>query len=147
MQLVGRGHAGIDRHLVNHLGQFFGGQRVEHLSGLNAAVIADPQIISDETGRQGMVAGDHDGADAGGLGRGHGRFHFRPWRIDHAHQANDRQLALQLILRRIDPLHADTQHAHTVLGHLLVGLVNPLAPAVIQRLRFAPNPDKAADLQ
>jgi hypothetical protein len=71
---------------------------VEHLAGFDAAVVGDAQVVGDEAGRQGMVAGDHDGADAGGFGGGHGGFDLRPRRVNHAHQANDGQVALQRLV-------------------------------------------------
>ncbi len=42
----------------------------------------------------GIIAGDHNGADARAAGFFQGRFHFRAGRVDHAHQSGEDQALL-----------------------------------------------------
>ena len=141
------------------------------LPGQNAAIIGDAQLVGDLARRQRMIAGDHDGPDAGDLARRPPpRVTSGSRRIDHADQPDEDQVALQLrrrdarrrrigqrlggageVVERLvrlllDRLERDAQHAHALAGQLFVGGSDALAPRRVQRLGVIDRPNAAGDL-
>ena len=69
-----------------------------------------------------VVAGDHNGTDAGGNALGHSGLGLLPGRIHHGDQAQEAQvvLVLQADSRRIHPAAGKGQHTQPLLGELFV---------------------------
>ena len=90
------------------------------------AVRQDTQLLGDGHGGIHMVAGDHDGADAGAAALGNGVPHLGAHRVDHAAEAGEAELLLQVLRLKIHglfrpvPLGAG-QHPQGPVGHGLVG--------------------------
>ena len=73
-----------------------------HASGARAPVTArasvgDAELLGDDRGGLRMIAGDHDRADAGALRASHGLRRLVPWRIDHADQSGEDEVALDAL--------------------------------------------------
>ena len=92
-----RRHASVDgdfrRRLVERI---VAGQRVQLVAGQRlAALFDDAQVGGDASRGERMVAGDHDGTDAGPMRFGDGGTHFGARRIDDADHAHPDQFGLQ----------------------------------------------------
>ncbi len=61
----------------------------EILAGQHPAIAGDAQFTGDVLCGEGMVAGNHDWADARSLTGGHGIFHFGPGRVNNADQPQE----------------------------------------------------------
>ena len=96
LELVLRGHTGVDGDLGGGLVELLvGGQRVQLVAGQRLAVLGDnAEVGGDAGGGQRVVAGDHDGADAGAAGLGHGVAHLGARRVDDADHAGPDQVVL-----------------------------------------------------
>jgi hypothetical protein len=101
--------------------------------------LADDAQIAGDVGRcQGVVAGDHHGADTRRAALGHRFADLTARRIDHADHAHKSQVDLQIVLgRRIRPglqrAQGHAQHAHAIAGQAVVGVLDAAAPGVVQR--------------
>ena len=85
----------------------------------------DADAAGDGLGREPVVAGDHDDADAGAEGLVDRRAHFRPRRVDHADQAEEGQVGLDRVRRVVGELVrqaalADGEHAQRLARHGVV---------------------------
>ena len=87
-----------------------------------------------------MIAGDHDGANAGALGTRHGLFGFLARRINHADQAQEDEFLLEIriyfvVFKRVRGQFArgDAQRAQRLAGEFFAQLQDVRPPLVGQR--------------
>ena len=85
-ELVFGGDAGVNGDFQHGRFKLLLTHLVEHDPRFDTAVVANAQIVGDKVGREGVVARNHNGADARLAAGGHGRFHFGAGRVYHAHQ-------------------------------------------------------------
>jgi len=119
-------HPGVDAVVVDGLIQLLVADLVELSAGDGLVVVLqDAQLLGDGHGGVPVVAGDHHGADAGGLALGDGGLHLGADGVDHARQPQEGQVVLQgrrgLILGHlvIAALRGG-QHTEGLIGHGLV---------------------------
>ncbi len=123
--------------------QLLVGPSVKVLSGQGQGVpCQEAELPGDGHGRVLVVAGDHDGPDAGPLALGHRRLDLLPRRIDHRHQAGEHQISLDVRRRRIlgKPLEravGERQDAHGPVGELVVRAQEPRPVGLGQGTRRA----------
>lgn len=94
-----RRHAGEHRGVAGRLVE----RRVVHLVELGSrdhevAGTEDVQLAADGARGGGVVARDHDGADAGGAAGFHGLAHVGPRRVHHADEADEHEIAFDVLL-------------------------------------------------
>ena len=126
-QLVGRRHARVDGD-VGHVALEIGvAHRLEVAAGDDAPVREHPELPGDGAGGQRMIAGDHHGADAGGLAGLHGGARLGPRRIHHRDEAEQRHPAFRRprATRRLFVAIASTRRPSR--GHALLDGADPLA--------------------
>ena len=118
---------GIDAVSGDGLGQVFVRQAIELTAGNSLiGAVENIQLLGDGYGGVLMVTGDHHRADARVAALVDGVPHLGTHGIDHARQADEAQLPLQIfggnILRqRIPPVsHGGGQHPQGTVGHILV---------------------------
>ena len=125
--LVLGGHPGVDRELLHLPLQHFLGHEVQILSGDGQVSLpADTQLPGDGHRRQPVVAGNHNGSDAGGEALFHRPPHLRPGRVDHADEPGEGKSLLQGVgvqggRRRGQVLEGGPQYPQGPGGHILVG--------------------------
>ena len=114
--------------MLDVFGQLFVAHRLQLCAGDGLIALAqDSQILRNRGSRRYMVAGDHDGLDAGVVALGDGGLYFLSGRIDHTDQADEGQILFQFIGGVftglfIDHLATDCQNAQRSLCHLFVGV-------------------------
>ena len=80
-----RRDTGIDRDHPHFGGEILVGQCVEHLPRDDAILrTGDVEFRGDRQRGLGVIAGDHDGTNAGHLTLQNGITHILAWRVDHA---------------------------------------------------------------
>ena len=120
--------AGVDAVLLDGLADLAVGDLIQLGAGDGLAGVGDDaQLLGDGHGGVLVVAGDHDGADAGLTAFHDGGLDLGTDRVDHAGQAQEAEILLQIGglvpggLFGPVPLGGG-QHAEGLVGHLLVGL-------------------------
>ena len=100
-------------------------------------------FLGNRPGGVGIVAGDHDRADASASRFFHGLFDFCAGWVNHPNQANKDQVLFQNVHRNgigfgglFNQPESQTQHAQGILGHGIVGIQDPLPDGLGHRLGF-----------
>ena len=93
-EFMSGGDAGVDGNFADSLGQNFVGHRVQLQAGDGWFTGTDAEFLGDGGRGMGVISGDHDDANAGGMASGDGGFGFRAGRIIHARQADEDEILL-----------------------------------------------------
>ena len=72
---------------------------LEIRAGDGTTVRGDPELLGNDRGGTGVVAGDHHRTDTGALGSGYGVSGLRTRRIDHANQACEHEIPFDALVR------------------------------------------------
>jgi len=144
-QLVLGIDACVDRHAGDRLQAVLGSQLVELGAGDGAAVGADSELVRNHRRGARVIAGDHQGANAGAAGARDCISGFRPWRIDDAYQTGEHEVLLDVLVRLVHvprehlaghPPGGHTQRPQRLAGECLVGLENLAPPFIRERPPF-----------
>ena len=123
-----RGHAGVDADLRHKLLQFLVAHAVDDraLNGLRA-VPQNADLTGNGRRRDFVVAGDHNGADAGADALRYCRLGFLPGRVHHGDEAQELEVVLILQADGGGGQHplAEGQHPQALVGKLFVDLFDP----------------------
>ena len=149
-QLVCRAGAGENAGLLQPSVQFAVAHAVQFGAG-QCRGAAQAEALGDDAGGAGMVAGDHLHGDARAVALGDGLDDFLAWRIEHADQAQQNEVALQVRVVQFMPgarecAQAQPEHAQALTRALfeggvpvpeVQGFVAAIAPLPVAHLQQA----------
>ena len=154
-QLVFGVDARVDGHLGDRARPCLVRQLLELRAGDGAAVLGDAELLGDHRGRARVIAGNHQRADAGAFGPGHGVLRLVARWVDHADQPGEHEVLFDALVRAggvlregvgRQPEAGDAERAQRLAGERLVHLQNLRAtrgrqrsPVVAHHLEAAPR--------
>ncbi len=144
------GNPGKDRYPPGGLHQLLCRQALDFGPRQEQVVVHYADLARDMPRSQGVIAGDHGGADPGPVAAGDRIADLGAGRVDHAEQPEQdeavlHRLLLGLLGKPVPRAHADGEHPHPLGGHVVVGCLNPPFPCVVQRPALPLHPDMAAN--